>query len=60
MELLLSIKNLNVPIISVSDDKDSWRSFNILPGVIGVYYPKKFEKKNNLSKCLVFSDAHQV
>lgn len=42
----LSIRNLNIPIISVSDDKDIWRSFNILPGVKGVYYPKKFEKKN--------------
>ena len=36
----LSIRNLNIPIISVSDDKDSWRSFNILPGVHGVYYQK--------------------
>ena len=42
----LSIRNLNIPIISVSDDKDSWRSFNILPGVHGVYYPKRFERKN--------------
>ena len=41
----LSIRNLNIPIISVSDDKDSWRSFNILPGVHGVYYPKRFERK---------------
>lgn len=42
----LSTRSLNIPIISISDDKNSWRSFNILPGVNGIYFPNKFERKN--------------
>ena len=42
----LSMRKLNIPIISVTDNVDIWRSFNIMPGVQGVYYPKKFERKN--------------
>ena len=42
----LSMRKLDIPIISVTDDIDTWRSFNIMRNVQGVFYPKKFERKN--------------
>lgn len=40
----LSIRNLEQPILAVSDDEPTAKSFNFLPGVQGVYYPEKFPK----------------
>jgi pyruvate kinase len=42
----LSLRSINVPIIAISDDKKNSKSFNILPGVTGIFYTKKFEKTN--------------
>ena len=42
----ISLRNLDVPIIAVSDDKKNSKSFNILPGVKGIFYTQKFQKKN--------------
>jgi pyruvate kinase len=42
---MLSYQNIQSPIIAVSDDKESSKSFNIFPGVEGTYYPKKFPSK---------------
>lgn len=40
----LSIRNLSQTILAVSDDEYAAKSFNILPGVLGVYYPKAFSR----------------
>jgi len=42
----LSLRNFKIPIIAVSDDENNARSFNIYAGVRGIYYSKKFKKKN--------------
>ena len=42
----LSTKNLALPILAVSDDIKSAKSFNFFPGVMGIYYEEKFSKDN--------------
>lgn len=40
----LAMRNLAQPIIAVSDDKLAAKSFNIFPGVEGVFFPEKFPR----------------
>ncbi len=42
----LAIRNLTQDIIAISDDQTMAKSFNIYPGVKGLYYPQKFEKES--------------
>lgn len=42
----LSIRNLAQPILAVSDDALAAKSFNILSGVEGVFFPEKFPRNN--------------
>ena len=42
----LSIRNLIQPILAVSDDQMAAKSFNLFPGVEGVFFPEKFPKDN--------------
>ena len=42
----LSIRNLVQPILAVSDDPYAAKSFNLFPGVEGVFYPESFPKDN--------------
>ena len=42
----LSTRNLTQPILAVSDDEITAKSFNFFPGIQGVFYPEKFPKDN--------------
>jgi pyruvate kinase len=42
----LSTRNLSQPIVAVSDDEIAAKSFNVYPGVEGVFYSQKFPKDN--------------
>jgi pyruvate kinase len=42
----LATKNLGQPIIAVSDDQIAAKSFNLFPGVHGIFYPNEFQKDN--------------
>lgn len=40
----LSTRNFIQPILAVSDDRAAAKSFNIYPGVEGIFFPEKFPK----------------
>jgi pyruvate kinase len=40
----LSTRQVSQPIIAISDDEASAKSFNLYPGVEGVFYPQQFPK----------------
>jgi pyruvate kinase len=42
----LATRNLSQPIVAVSDDEIAAKSFNVYPGVEGVFYSQKFPKDN--------------
>ncbi|CAM3852773.1 pyruvate kinase [Aquirufa aurantiipilula] len=42
----LSTRNLTQPILAISDEEMSAKSFNFFPGVKGIYFPEKFPKDN--------------
>ena len=42
----LSTRNLEQPIIAVSDDEYAAKSFNLFPGVEGIYYANSFPNDN--------------
>lgn len=42
----LALRNFKIPILAVSDVLSYAKSFNLYPGVIGIYSSKKFKKKN--------------
>ena len=42
----LATRNLRQPILAISDDDISAKSFNFYPGVKGIFYPEKFPKEN--------------
>lgn len=42
----VATRNLSQPIVAVSDDEIAAKSFNVYPGVEGVFYSQKFPKDN--------------
>ena len=42
----LATRNLSQPIVAVSDDEIAAKSFNVYPGVEGVFFSQKFPKDN--------------
>ena len=40
----LSTRNLTQPILAISDDEVTAKSFNFFPGVEGIFYPEKYPK----------------
>jgi len=42
----VATRNLSQPIVAVSDDEIAAKSFNVYPGVEGIFYSQKFPKDN--------------